>query len=201
MNILILDSTTEGDEEFNKPLINLLSGVCDSTVQKPVDIGSPKALDGFDALVISGVPIDYPYHLAITLHRVIRYAVKQNIPMIGVCLGHEGIGTFFGSKLMTARVKVDGVYKMNVRVRDPIFNGLPDAFLVRELHEASITVPDEFELLASSNRCRNMAMRHKDKPIYGLQFHPEFLPLHGNILKNFINIASTYDHGMVNSKD
>jgi GMP synthase (glutamine-hydrolysing) len=192
MKVLVIDSTRRGDEAFNQPLLKGLSGLAEVTVKKLAEIKSTKDARGHDAMIIAGVPIDYPYKLAIAVHKPIKYGVKLGMPMLGICLGHEGIGTFFGSKLITAREKVDGTHKINTEPSDPIFQGLPGSFSSRQIHEASITLPNQFKLIASSNKCYNMGMKHRSKPIYGLQFHPEFRPARLKIFHNFVKIASEY---------
>lgn len=193
MSVLIIDNTNRGDETFNLPLVEAFSRLAEVSVKKLADTKTIQVAKGCTAMVISGVPIDYPYDLAITIHRVIRYGIKLDMPMLGICLGHEGLGTFFGSKLITARKKVDGAHKVNTDPLDPIFHGLPRSFSSRQIHEASITLPGEFNLIASSNKCYNMAMKHKSKPIYGLQFHPEFRPARPKIFSNFLDIANEYN--------
>lgn len=193
MNILIIDSTNRDDEQFNEPLLRAFSKLANTTAKKLTDVKTINDIKGHGALILSGVPIDYPYEMAMTVHKPIRYGIKLDMPILGICLGHEGIGTLFGSKLFTAREKVDGVHKINTDPNDPIFKDIPSSFSSREVHEASITVPAPFELIASSNKCYNMGMKHKHKPIYGLQFHPEFSPRRPKIFSNFLDIADKYN--------
>ena len=75
---------------------------------------------------------------------------------------------------------------------DPLFSGVPSASIVWESHNDEVTVvPKDFTLLAESENCKVQAMRHKKKPFYGLQFHPEVehTEFGEQIFKNFIMLA------------
>ena len=73
---------------------------------------------------------------------------------------------------------------------DPLFERLPDVFEMQEDHCEHISVPQGFNLLACSDACINEAMKHRDKPHYGVQFHPEVSGNYGHVLlANFANIV------------
>jgi anthranilate/para-aminobenzoate synthase component II len=87
-----------------------------------------------------------------------------------------------------------GYYPLTMLKPDPLFEGLPNPFVVRESHYCEIkTLPPEFELLASNENCRIQAMKHKNRILYGTQFHPEaYVDVypHGRVvLENFFRIA------------
>jgi hypothetical protein len=87
-----------------------------------------------------------------------------------------------------------GYYPIQKVADDPLFADLPDPFVVHEWHYCEVkTLPPEFVLLASNENCRVQAMRHRARPLYGTQFHPEsYGPAypHGRvILRNFFRIA------------
>jgi GMP synthase (glutamine-hydrolysing) len=78
--------------------------------------------------------------------------------------------------------------EIEVFTESVLFDKLPTVFDVMEDHCESISIPEGFELLASSDECINEAMQHKDKMIYGLQFHPEVSGNFGRvIIENFVN--------------
>ena len=79
---------------------------------------------------------------------------------------------------------------MFIRQEDPIFNGCREKFLVHQNHHDSITLPENFVLLAHSQGCRVAMMKHPARPIYTMQFHPEIL--NKNIILNFIDIVNAY---------
>lgn len=132
-------------------------------------------------------------------------------PVIGLCGGCQLIGSAYKAKVSSLRklrpgetdpnpkyhpglFKEWGFLPVKIVKRDPLFAGLPDEIVVREMHAYQITeVPPEFELLASSDECRVQAIRHKDRLLYGTQFHPEAYDdehLDGQkVLKNFFRLA------------
>jgi GMP synthase (glutamine-hydrolysing) len=87
-----------------------------------------------------------------------------------------------------------GIGRVRVVKRDPILDGLPDELLMPQRHYAQcVALPDLFELLASSDECRVQMIKHKDRLVYGTQFHPEIYDAehpHGRLLlSNFFRLA------------
>jgi GMP synthase (glutamine-hydrolysing) len=87
-----------------------------------------------------------------------------------------------------------GFYPVRIVKDDPLFEGVPDPFVVRQSHYCEVkTLPEAFELLASSEECRIQAMKHKTRLIYSTQFHPEGYvenyPDGRTILCNFFGMA------------
>lgn len=125
---------------------------------------------------------------------VIR-TLGDKIPILGVCLGHQAIGEIFGAKIGYAKKIMHGK-KSTVKIVDdtPIFAGLPEEFAAARYHSLAVeesTIPDELVVTARADDGEVMAMRHRDYPIYGVQFHPEsILTINGKqILKNFVRIG------------
>ena len=122
-------------------------------------------------------------------------ASRAEVPLLGVCLGHQVLGHVFGatvgpaSRLMhgkTSDVRHDGV---------GIFAGLPDPFTATRYHSLAIVdeqLPAELEPLAWSEEGTLQGMRHRELPYWGVQFHPEsILTTAGpRLVRNFLNLAS-----------
>ena len=106
---------------------------------------------------------------------------------MGICAGHHVAGYMYGSKLLRSIEPESGDFEVKVIKDDPLFNGMPESFKVRQMHNDSITLPAKFELLASSKTCLNQLMKHKNKPIYTCQFHPEYY--NHDLIRNFIAIT------------
>jgi len=103
-----------------------------------------------------------------------EYIDKAGVPILGICAGHQFMAMHLGGKAAPSKLPEFG--KMLVMVDDPdeIFNGLPDTFVAWESHNDEVTdLPPGFASLAHSDNCAIQAMKHKEKPLYGLQFHPE----------------------------
>ena len=94
----------------------------------------------------------------------------------------------------------DGFFPIRIVKRDPLFVGLPSTMMMRCSHYCEVKkLPDGFELLASSGHCKIEAMRHRDRPLYGTQFHPEAYEapfFHGRtLLENFAQIVGDFWRG------
>ena len=99
---------------------------------------------------------------------------KGNFPILGICYGHQIIGSAFGAPMRDLGQMLRGYEKVRAVRKHPLFDGLPSDFVVAESHRQELTrTPDEFQRLAQSTTSKIEAMAHRSKPIYGVQFHPE----------------------------
>lgn len=117
----------------------------------------------------------------------------KNIPMLGVCLGHQAIGEHFGAKLQKAQTPRHGKVEMITHNENAFFLGIPSQFEATRYHSLVLeNLPQELEQIAQSKTGEIMAIKHIILPIYGIQFHPEScMTKHGlTIIKNFLNIAN-----------
>jgi GMP synthase (glutamine-hydrolysing) len=130
--------------------------------------------------------------------------------MMGFCAGHQVIGQAFGASAGPMRAlrrdemdprpdfgpglfKELGPTKAEVVQRDPLFDGLPDEICMIQNHYWAVTqLPSDLVLLARTDACPIQAFRHRERPIYGTQFHPERYTLdhpHGRqLLENFFHL-------------
>jgi len=123
---------------------------------------------------------------------VIRTLGKE-ISVLGVCLGHQCIGEVFGGKVVRAPRLMHGKTSMIHHKDAALFNGLSQPFRATRYHSLIVekeNFPDELEVTAWTDADEIMALRHKEYPIYGVQFHPEsILTTEGKqILKNFLEL-------------
>jgi len=99
---------------------------------------------------------------------------KAKFPVLGICYGHQIIGSAFDAPMRDLGQMLRGYEKVSVIKKHPLFDGLPSDLVVAESHRQELTkVPDGFQLLAQSTTSKVEAMVHWSKPIYGVQFHPE----------------------------
>jgi len=99
---------------------------------------------------------------------------KATFPILGICYGHQIIGSAFNAPMRDLGQMFRGYEKVSVVKTHPLFDGLPSDLVVAESHRQELTrVPDEFQHLAQSTTSRVEAIAHRTKPIYGVQFHPE----------------------------
>ena len=143
-----------------------------------------------EAIVISPGPSD-PDHAGICMD-VIKQAADKNRPLFGVCLGHQAIGQVFGGQI----VRVNPMHGKTSEIHhngESVFKGLPSPFEATRYHSLTIepeSLPDCLSVTAKTEDGVIMGVQHKDKPIHGVQFHPESIATqHGHdMLKNFLDI-------------
>jgi GMP synthase (glutamine-hydrolysing) len=115
-----------------------------------------------------------------------------DVPILGICLGHQIIANVFGGETTSAEIESYAQIDLNIEKQIGIFKGVGDSLKVWASHKDEvITLPDDFEILASSSKCAIESMKHKDKDIYGIQFHPEVqhTPRGGEIFENFYKLC------------
>ena len=130
-----------------------------------------------------------PDKAGITLRVIERFAAR--LPILGVCLGHQAIGQHFGGKVIRAPEPVHGKLVEVLHDGKTIFEGIDGKFNAGRYHSLIVeraSLPECLEISAESPDGLIMAMRHRELPIEGVQFHPEsILTQHGKVLlKNFL---------------
>lgn len=144
------------------------------------------------AIVLSPGPCD-PDQAGICLP-LTAAAAETGIPLLGVCLGHQTIGQAFGGNVMRCHEIVHGKMGTMHHAGQGVFAGLPSPFKATRYHSLIVdraTLPDALEVTAWLEDGTIMGLRHKSRPIEGVQFHPESIASeHGHaLLKNFLALA------------
>lgn len=142
-----------------------------------------------DRIVISPGPCT-PKEAGISNEVIKQFAGK--FPILGVCLGHQCIGYSFGGDVVRADRLMHGKTSMIQHDGQEIFSGVQNPFEATRYHSLIIkkdTMPEWLRVMAWTDRDEVMGVKHKDYPIWGVQFHPEsILTTEGKkILKNFLN--------------
>ncbi len=125
-------------------------------------------------------------------------AAAGTVPMLGVCLGHQAIGQAFGGQVVRAPVPMHGKLSSMRHGGDGLFAGLPDGFTATRYHSlivAADSLPPVLEATAWSEDGLIMGLRHRELPVWGVQFHPESIASqHGHaIVGNFLRLAGRRD--------
>ncbi|OGG99149.1 MAG: hypothetical protein A2600_05075 [Candidatus Lambdaproteobacteria bacterium RIFOXYD1_FULL_56_27] len=123
---------------------------------------------------------------------VLAQTFGGQLPILGVCLGHQVLGVAFGAKWRAAKRLVYGKGEEIWHPGQGILAGLPQPFVAARYHSLALEAPPPgFVALAQTQDGELMAMAHRSWPVFGLQFHPEsFLTPAGNqILKNFLSLC------------
>ncbi len=119
------------------------------------------------------------------------YLDKFDGPVLGMCAGHQLIAKKFGGKVRAAEKPEFGKTEIIIDHENDIFKELPEKQTVWNSHNDEVSeISDKLEVLAHSNDCEFEAVKHKEKPIYGVQFHPEVQHTEYGLdmLKNFLKI-------------
>ena len=140
-------------------------------------------------LMISPGPSD-PDHAGICLD-LVKAAHDHDIPLIGVCLGHQAIGQAFGGVIKRAE-PMHGKISTITHDGKSVFKDIPSPLSITRYHSLVVekdTFPDCLEITAQSDDGFVMGLAHKTKPIHGVQFHPESIATeHGHkMLENFLS--------------
>ncbi len=130
-----------------------------------------------------------PAEAGISVDTIKRYAGQ--IPILGVCLGHQAIGEAFGGKIIRAQKVMHGKTDLISHAGEGVFKDLPNPFKVTRYHSLAIeksSIPAELEITATSSDGEIMGVRHRQLAVEGVQFHPEsILSEHGHaLLQNFL---------------
>ncbi|MEY4469960.1 MAG: Anthranilate synthase component 2 [Pseudomonadota bacterium] len=141
-----------------------------------------------DRLVISPGPCS-PAEAGISVAAIQHFAGQ--LPILGVCLGHQSIGAAFGGKIVRAQELMHGKTSVIFTTQEGVFAGLPQNFTVNRYHSLAIeraTCPPCLKVTAWTEDGEIMGVRHTELDIEGVQFHPEsILTEHGHaMLKNFL---------------
>jgi anthranilate synthase component 2 len=141
-----------------------------------------------DRLVISPGPCS-PAEAGISVAAIQHFAGQ--LPILGVCLGHQSIGAAFGGKIIRAQALMHGKTSVITTTQEGVFAGLPERFTVNRYHSLAIeraSIPACLKVTAWTDDGEIMGVRHTELDIQGVQFHPEsILTEHGHaMLKNFL---------------
>lgn len=154
-----------------------------------------------DAIVLSPGPCS-PNEAGICCDLIA--AATGNVPVFGVCLGHQSIGQVFGASVVRSPTPMHGKISPVFHNGTDVFEGLPSPFNATRYHSLTLepaSIPEELEVTAWTADGVIMGVRHKTFPISGVQFHPESIASeHGHdLLRNFLTHARTWKAGLVHA--
>lgn len=158
-----------------------------------VSIGELEQLVGaFDGVLISPGP-GTPSGAGVSLSMV-DLALRTGIPLLGVCLGHQAIAEAMGATVTHADVLMHGKVSQVQHTGDAFFAGVEPSFQATRYHSLAVvrsTVPDELMITAQTAEGVVMAVRHRERPIFGVQYHPESVLTEGGYrqLGNWLTVC------------
>ncbi len=177
--ILVVDMNCKKDSlgyyEFVLPILAIAQEL-DSCVVRHYSEVTNADISSCEKVILSGTPLKDNA----TLNEPEKFSWLQEVdrPVLGICAGMQTIGVVFG--LVLTRCLEIGMTLMTTQSGNPLFSG---PFKAYSLHNYCVESSDEFEVLAENEKCVQ-AIKHKQKPIYGVLFHPEVR--NSEILKRFI---------------
>lgn len=143
-----------------------------------------------DRVLLSPGPCS-PREAGVTLAIIDAFAGKT--PIFGVCLGHQSIGHYFGGKVVRADRLMHGKTSPILHRDTDVFRGMPQGFAATRYHSLLVeraSLPPVLEITAETAEGEIMGLRHRELPIWGVQFHPESIATEGGmrILRNFLEL-------------
>ncbi|PSR62971.1 MULTISPECIES: aminodeoxychorismate/anthranilate synthase component II [Nocardia] len=146
----------------------------------------------FDGLLISPGP-GTPDRAGASIE-LVRACARNRTPLLGVCLGHQAIGEAFGAIVTRAPELLHGKTSSVFHIGSGVLAGLPDPFTATRYHSLTVledTLPGDIEVIGRTESGIVMAMRHRELPIHGVQFHPESVLTQGGhrMLANWLEVC------------
>ena len=189
MKLLVIDNY----DSFTFNLVQYLGelGAASEVVRNDkADVEELRAC-GPDALVISPGPCT-PNEAGISVAAVQRYF--EELPILGVCLGHQSLAQAFGARIAPARTLMHGKTSRIGHDGRGVFANLPNPFEATRYHSLAVerdSLPDCLEITAETEDGEIMGLRHRALPVVGVQFHPESIltAVGKDLLANFLTLA------------
>ena len=143
-----------------------------------------------DRILISPGPCS-PAEAGVSLDMIGAFAGKK--PILGVCLGHQSIGHYFGGHVVRAGRLMHGKTSPILHKDTDVFRGMPQGFAATRYHSLLVeraSLPACLDVTAETAEGEIMGLRHKELPIWGVQFHPESIATEGGmkLLENFLKL-------------
>lgn len=192
MKLLIIDNY----DSFTYNLVQYLREITGGTIEvHRNDKISLEAMQAYDAIVLSPGP-GLPKDAGLLLDIIKTYHGRK--PILGICLGHQAIGQVFGAKLINIKKVYHGIATpIQILDQKGLFEGLGNEIIVGRYHSWIVDragLTDCLEVLAEDENRQIMALKHKNAPTVGMQFHPESVltPEGKNLLSNFVQVAQAF---------
>ncbi len=174
MRVLVVDNY----DSFVYNLVQYLAQLgaeCVVLRNDDAELTAPDALAGVDGVLVSPGP-STPERAGASID-VVRRCADSAVPLLGVCLGHQAIGVAWGAVVDRAPELLHGKTSQVHHKGGGVLAGQPDPFTATRYHSLTVlrdTIPDDaFEITGATDTGVVMAMRHRELPVEGVQFHPE----------------------------
>jgi len=188
VRILVIDNY----DSFVYNLVQYLAQLGAECVVRRNDAVQPGDVAAADGVLISPGP-GTPERAGASMD-VVRDCAERGRALLGVCLGHQAIGAVWGATVARAPELLHGKTSEVHHNGAAVLAGLPQPFIATRYHSLTVlpeTIPDELEVTGRTASGIVMAMRHRELPVHGVQFHPESVLTDGGhrLLANWLRIA------------
>jgi para-aminobenzoate synthetase component 2 len=188
VRILVIDNY----DSFVYNLVQYLAQLGAQCVVRRNDAVQPGDVAAADGVLISPGP-GTPERAGASMG-VVRECAERGRPLLGVCLGHQAIGAVWGATVARAPELLHGKTSKVHHNGVAVLAGLPQPFIATRYHSLTVlpeTIPDELEVIGRTESGIVMALRHRELPVHGVQFHPESVLTDGGhrLLANWLRIA------------
>src|SRR5215211_1254509 len=188
MRVLVIDNY----DSFVYNLVQYLAQLGAGCAVRRNDAVEPGEVTGYDGVLVSPGP-GTPERAGVSMD-AIRECARTGTPVLGVCLGHQAIGAAWGGVVERAPELLHGKTSLVHHDGAGVLAGLPDPFVATRYHSLSIrpdTVPDALEVTGRTESGVVMALRHRELPVEGVQFHPESVLTEGGhrLLANWLTVC------------
>lgn len=191
-HILVVDNYDSFVYTLNGYL-HQLGATTDVIRNDDVSLGEVKDLVArYDGILVSPGP-GTPAEAGISIE-IVKEAVAQSVPLLGVCLGHQAIAEAFGATVAHAEELMHGKTSQVVHDDSTLFVGVPDSFRATRYHSLAVvdeTVPDSLVVTARTEGGVIMGLNHRSAPVFGVQFHPESVLTEGGytMVANWLEVT------------
>ena len=156
-SILIINNAEPGIDEFVEPLQKIVKNAGLEYMVADYKESGKLIFNKFDGIILSGSPqgddiVEHHSHFFQWLKTIEK-------PVFGICAGHHITGFLYGAELLRSKEPESDKLPVNVVKNDIVFDGLPKQIIVKQMHNDSVTLPDDFELLATSKKNKNQMIR------------------------------------------
>ncbi|HEU0086323.1 MAG TPA: aminodeoxychorismate/anthranilate synthase component II [Pseudonocardiaceae bacterium] len=188
MRILVIDNY----DSFVYNLVQYLAQLGAQCVVRRNDAVQARDVSSADGVLISPGP-GTPERAGVSM-AVVRDCAERGRPLLGVCLGHQAIGAVWGATVARAPELLHGKTSLVHHDGSGVLAGLPQPFVATRYHSLTVlpeTVPDELLITGRTGSGVVMALRHRELPVHGVQFHPESVLTDGGhrLLANWLRGA------------
>jgi para-aminobenzoate synthetase component 2 len=177
--VLVVDNY----DSFVYNLVQYLGQLGAETVVRRNDEVRPAEVEGFDGVLLSPGP-GTPEHAGVSVEMV-GECERRGVPLLGVCLGHQAIAVAHGATVSQAAELLHGKTSEVEHTHAGVLHDLPSPFTATRYHSLAVeedTLPSELAVTGRTPGGVVMALRHRDKPVEGVQFHPESVLTQGGHL-------------------